>query len=238
MPRFRQRQIYEQSLAETYSHLKGSRLVDIAPRRTPRQERAVCTVESVLEAAAHILDETGLAGLNTNAVARRAGVSIGSLYQYFPNKEAITTALILRSHEEIVTGLRRILAETEGLPPDRAISAMLRMLIDAQPTAPRVQRVLEAEELRLPKTEAILAAEQEIEALNAAFFARYIDPRRCSDAALRVAARDTVCIVRSLMDSAVDTDALDAPDLLGRLQRAVEGYLAPLLQINCSPQDA
>ena len=115
--------------------------VKVIQRKWPRQPRAVTTVDSVLEAATHILSEVGLAGFNTNAVARRARVSIGSLYQYFPNNEAITTALILRAHHEIVAGLRRIVMETEGLPVKLAITAMVRMLIAGLPRQPRVQRV-------------------------------------------------------------------------------------------------
>ena len=57
-------------------------------RKEPRQERARATVEAILEAAARILDRQGWKGFTTNAVAEVAGVSIGSLYQYFPNKAA------------------------------------------------------------------------------------------------------------------------------------------------------
>lgn len=65
-------------------------------RKSPRQKRAAATFEAIVEAAAHILRDEGAASLTTNAVAARAGVSIGSLYQYFPNKQAIVRALIAR----------------------------------------------------------------------------------------------------------------------------------------------
>ena len=65
-------------------------------RKSPRQKRAAATFEAIVEAAAHILRDEGAAALTTNAVAARAGVSIGSLYQYFPNKQAIVRALIAR----------------------------------------------------------------------------------------------------------------------------------------------
>ena len=65
-------------------------------RKVPRQRRAVHTVDALLEAAALVLEEDGLEGFNTNAVARRAGASVGSLYQYFPSKDALTLALLLR----------------------------------------------------------------------------------------------------------------------------------------------
>jgi AcrR family transcriptional regulator len=69
-------------------------------RKTPRQRRATHTVDALLEAAAQVLESEGLAGFNTNAVARRAGASIGSLYQYFPSKDALTLALLLDQQEE------------------------------------------------------------------------------------------------------------------------------------------
>ena len=60
------------------------------PRKQPSQERSRETVAVILEAAARILESRGIEGYNTNAVAEKAGVSIGSLYQYFPGKDALT----------------------------------------------------------------------------------------------------------------------------------------------------
>src|SRR5215470_1863040 len=62
-------------------------------RRTPRQARSGETVSAIVEAAAQILEQGGLAAFNTNAVAERAGVSIGTLYQYFADKAALLRAL-------------------------------------------------------------------------------------------------------------------------------------------------
>ena len=58
-------------------------------KKQPLQDRAKYTVGVIKEAAAHILREQGLQGFTTNKVAERAGVSIGSLYQYFPSKESL-----------------------------------------------------------------------------------------------------------------------------------------------------
>ncbi|MEW6268161.1 MAG: TetR/AcrR family transcriptional regulator [Thermodesulfobacteriota bacterium] len=65
-------------------------------RKTPRQARSQATFEAIVEAAARILAETGPRGLRTSHVAERAGVSVGSLYQYFPDRKAIVRALIER----------------------------------------------------------------------------------------------------------------------------------------------
>lgn len=66
------------------------------PRKMPRQGRSTETVRAIIEATARILEQDGLGAFTTNAVAERAGVSIGSLYQYFPGKEALVGALIVR----------------------------------------------------------------------------------------------------------------------------------------------
>ena len=63
-------------------------------RKAPGQARSKETVNVILEASARILESEGLRGFNTNSVAVKAGVSVGSLYQYFPNKDAILLALI------------------------------------------------------------------------------------------------------------------------------------------------
>ena len=66
------------------------------PRRKPRQVRAELTRELILTAAAHIFTEHGYAAGTTNRIAERAGISIGSLYQYFPNKAAILAELLVQ----------------------------------------------------------------------------------------------------------------------------------------------
>src|SRR5687767_7904108 len=70
------------------TELMAQKLV-VAPRIDPRHSRARATVDAIIVAAARILADHGYAGLTTNKVAQRAGVSVGSLYQYFPSKESI-----------------------------------------------------------------------------------------------------------------------------------------------------
>lgn len=61
-------------------------------KKTPIQQRSARTASIIVEAAARVLEERGFRGFNTNAIAECAGISIGSLYQYFPNKHAVFTA--------------------------------------------------------------------------------------------------------------------------------------------------
>src|SRR3990167_3665358 len=71
--------------------------LDLKQKKEPRQARSQATVQAILQAAAQVLIQEGFAGLTTNAVAERAGVSIGSVYEYFPGKEAIVAVLTTRA---------------------------------------------------------------------------------------------------------------------------------------------
>lgn len=76
-------------------------VIALTPRKLPRQARSRALVDAILDAAAHILATQGREALNTNMVAEKAGVSIGSLYQYFPNREAIIAAVADRHGHRI-----------------------------------------------------------------------------------------------------------------------------------------
>jgi AcrR family transcriptional regulator len=71
------------------SHLKASTPYPLEPRKTPQQGRSHATVEDILEATIQVLLLSGSSGVSTTRVAQRAGVSIGTLYQYFPNRQAL-----------------------------------------------------------------------------------------------------------------------------------------------------
>ena len=97
--------------------------------RTPRQARARATVDAILVAAAHILRSDGVAGMTTNRVARLAGVSVGSLYQYFPNKQAVLAALRERYADWFDAAIDGEIAKGSTLPLRDAVrSAVDRIL--------------------------------------------------------------------------------------------------------------
>lgn len=97
-------------------------------RITPRQARARASVEAILEAAAQILETGGEAAFNTNAVAIRAGVSIGAVYRYFPDKRAILVALAEREQAKVD-------AAVSDLPRDRAMIRAFLSAFDGRRTA-------------------------------------------------------------------------------------------------------
>ena len=101
----------------------------LTPRKRPVQERSRETVKAILEAAARIFGEKGLAGATTNHIAERAGVSIGTLYQYFPNKEAIVHGLMEKHVREGWELISRELPRMSA--PGRLDHGMIRELVEA-----------------------------------------------------------------------------------------------------------
>jgi AcrR family transcriptional regulator len=114
--------------------------VDIS-RKTPKQARAQVTVDAILTATAELLVELGYERTTTNAIARRAGVSIGSLYQYFPNKEALFTALCDQHMNEMTALLIGEIASLRGRSLDEAIRPLVKALLRAHAVAPALHRV-------------------------------------------------------------------------------------------------
>lgn len=98
-------------------------------RKVPRQQRSRVSVDCILEAAIQVLEADGETGFNTNAVAERAGVSVGTLYRYFPDKRSILTALAARETAAHQIAYAEILKNPEpGVARDRA---MIRAFVKA-----------------------------------------------------------------------------------------------------------
>ena len=189
----------------------------VSPRKQPRQARAAATVAAVVEAAARILEAEGLGGFNTNAVAARAGVAIGSLYQYFPGKDAILAALIRREAEAFDAALGAAVAAAAGLGTASAVALLARTVAAHQAARPRLARLLDLEEQRLG-----LAQEAEASgARTGGVIARFLAERRLGGGE---AAWDILHLSRGLIDGALERGAVDGLDR--RLAWAILGYLA------------
>ncbi|MFI5915888.1 TetR/AcrR family transcriptional regulator [Dactylosporangium sp. NPDC051541] len=115
----------------------------VEPRRWPSQVRAALTRERILAAAAHIFAEQGYAAGTTNRIAEHARVSIGSLYQYFPNKDAILAELLLRHIDEE-------LDEPPATALEPAVRAIVRRAVDHHRDDPQLLRIMVEEAPRLP----------------------------------------------------------------------------------------
>ena len=101
-------------------------------RRSPRQPRAKATVDAILTAAAQLLGHAGPARLSTNRIAERAGVSIGSVYQYFPDKKELLRALIGRERDLVREVTVRALASAERAPVAEAVARVVRAVLEHQ----------------------------------------------------------------------------------------------------------
>src|SRR5438093_9899970 len=91
------------------------------PRKNASQERSRATVDALVEATARILVREGFDKASTNRIAEQAGVSIGSLYQYYPSKEALVAAVIDRHNQQLRQVVRAALAEVAALPIEQAV---------------------------------------------------------------------------------------------------------------------
>ena len=189
------------------------------PRKAPKQARSQATVQVIVEAAARILEERGHEGFSTNAVAEKAGVSVGSLYQYFPRKDALIGALILRETTDLVAS-----AEVAALcrSGKEALSALIRPCVEHQLRRPALARLLDFEEARLP-------LDVDTEAVKARFFALTRDALEKPDLPPQpdrdIAARDVVSIIKGMVAAAGEHGDSNAENLASRVRRAVLGYL-------------
>ncbi len=116
------------------------------PRKSPAQERSRATVDAIMQAATYILNEVGWSGLNTNAIAERACVNISSLYQYFPNKQAVIAELQRRHatfiHEELQHAMLSI---SEQATLRAALKVIVDMVVREHRISPEVHKAISEE---------------------------------------------------------------------------------------------
>jgi AcrR family transcriptional regulator len=124
------------------------------PRRTPVQERAVVTVEAIVAAAGQVFAEHGYAAGTPERIADRAGVSLGTVYEQFPDKDAILVALVERHLDDALSALTPLLTDliTQAPPIEDGVCRMLRALVALHRTHPALHRVLFEE---APRPEAL-----------------------------------------------------------------------------------
>lgn len=111
-------------------------------RRRPKQRRARQTVDAVLDAAVRVLKREGFNAITTNRIAEVAGVSIGSVYQYFPDKRAIFVALHQRHVDQIDRMVETKLIEHAASSLDDLVRAMVEGMIEAHATDPELHELL------------------------------------------------------------------------------------------------
>ncbi|OAG67141.1 TetR family transcriptional regulator [Xanthomonas floridensis] len=191
----------------------------VRPRKVPRQSRAAYTVAMLLEAVACLLESEGTERLSTNRVAQRAGVSIGSLYQYFPSKDALIVALCQRERGAFLTEAQAAQQATDGRG---ALVQLISAAVRQQLHRPTLARLLDYEQTRPVIASELAPFIVAMTALVGQLLARadvptQPDPTKAID--------DVIAIVRGMVNTAGDRGEHDHAGLEQRIGRAVFGYL-------------
>ena len=187
------------------------------PRKQASQARSRATVDALIEATARILVREGFDKASTNRIAERAGVSVGSLYQYYPGKEALVAAVIDRHNREIMRVVRAALAEVALEPIEKAVRRLVAVAIEAHRIDPRLHRVI-AEQL--PRTGRLA----NLEAFNRetySLFRAYLESRRDEIRKVDLGFATFVCVT--------SIEALAHTAVLHRAERLSDEVVATLI---------
>ncbi|AFY93565.1 TetR/AcrR family transcriptional regulator [Chamaesiphon minutus] len=181
------------------------------PRKLPQQDRSRVTFEAILEATARILVEEGYDKANTNRIAERAGISIGSLYQYFPNKESLMTALIEQHSQEMAELVATKLNRSIDSPLEIVIPEIISAVVAAHAINPRLHQVLSEEIPRSGRSEQMQADERIAELLRT-YLERWRDAIQPQNIDL------TVFILSQTVDSLCHAAVIEHPNFVSNSQ--------------------
>jgi AcrR family transcriptional regulator len=198
-----------------------------SPRKKASQERSRATVCALIEATARILVREGFDKASTNRIAAMAGVSVGSLYQYFPSKEALVAAVIERHQQEIMQLVRGELAHAANQRIAQGVRTLVTMAVKAHRIDPKLHRVLAEQIPRVGRLEKVETFNRE----NYAFFRAYLESHREEIRATDLELAAFVCVtsIEALTHTAVlhheivSDEATEA--LIDEATRLVVGYL-------------
>ena len=202
--------------------MPAKRRPTVKPRKSPRQERARATVDAILQATAYILRTRGYEALTTNGIAEKAGVNIASLYQYFPNKEAVLAELLRRHAADGRAKALEVVRAGSG----RSLATNVRRLVEGSlaehSVDPDLHRILttEAQRLGLPRVDT------ESDAAIAEASARWVatTKRKNADLALWIA-RTAVHALIHMAFIERPHDAKNPAVLTDELTRLITRYL-------------
>lgn len=198
------------------------------PRKNASQARSRATVDALVEATARILVRDGFEKASTNRIAEIAGVSVGSLYQYFPSKEALVAAVIERHNEEIMGIVRAALTEVADLPIETAVRKLVTVAIEAHRINPKLHRVLAEQIPRTGQLKDVEAFNREVQAL----VRTYLESRRKEMRKVDLDVATFICV--STIESVAHNMVLNGAEMLSEkavkvlvdeTTRMVVGYL-------------
>lgn len=189
------------------------------PRKRPRQARSVATFEAILEAAARILESLGFAGFKTNAVAERAGVSIGSLYQYFPSKDALIVELIRRERAKLSTHIVEAIQQHDAADLKEKLKLIIQASVQHQLSRPQLARTLEFASELIGKDIEERELQHELETIISDLFIYF------GISHTQTAAQDVIALSKGIINAAGIAGESDLNHLQQRVEKAVFGYL-------------
>ena len=205
---------------------------DDAYRRRPRQSRGQRRVELLLDAAAEVIAESGIAAATAEAIARKAHTAKGSLYQFFPNRDAVLAALALRYADEMrAIHERAFPMDPHGLTLERLIDRIVRPLAEFHDRNPAFRRVFATNEGPADDTRSAPVR------LRAQLFDSFVDRLdvlfAARNPALSAKERRRAALVSASVGQAVlarrsRAAAAEKKPLLDELKRLLVAYLAPL----------
>ena len=194
--------------ADDHSHSRSRLPGRLSPRKLPRQVRSQATVDAILGGATQVLVRVGYERTNTTLIARAAGVSVGTLYQYYPNKDAVLSALLERILSEVTQGLRLVVRATLNEPLAARVRAMVHATLAYKAQNPRLHRVLKTELGRLDGIKAMRQLSEPVMALLGELLGT-----SQTELQLRDPAR-AAFIAYNTVEGVVSAALLDAPDAL------------------------
>jgi AcrR family transcriptional regulator len=195
-------------------------------RKQPRQARSQATVNAVLEAAIQVIEREGVDAATTTRIAEVAGVSIGTLYQYFSHRDAIFNALQDREFDRALTFMQSVLSDGNlARTPRETVTAVVRGLAEVYATCPGLHRLLAIEGLRVTEAERVYAFDTRIVGIIRHFLAATGAPvrRKNLEAAAFVAFQSVrATMLASLLER---PPGLGQEDLIEELADLVLRYL-------------
>ncbi|MCF7672842.1 TetR/AcrR family transcriptional regulator [Bacillus subtilis] len=197
------------------------------PRKLASQERSKITVEAILDATARVLVREGYARTSTNRIATVAGVSIGSLYQYFPNKESLVAALVARHNRKILSLLENTMQECTSEDLNSTMRELVRAMIAAYRVDPELHRILMEEVPRIGKLAEVEAIRKDMLHLVRYYLEQCKDNVEVRD--LDMAAFICATTVEALTHAIVLNDCSqvlsDEATIVEHITRMIAGYL-------------
>ena len=200
----------------------------IRPRKDPKQDRSQATVDAILEAAAQILEKQQLEEApSTTRIAERAGVSVGSLYQYFPNKEALISAVIRRFIRKHFSAIEQKIIEAEHLPLKDGVDVLAVSLIELQVQHTRLGKILLEWLLRVGDPSLVAEVDKEGEVALAQVLRRIAPKTRAIEPDYGGFVLYHTIRTFLSMTAYRQPERLSDPQMRVELSRMIYGYLRP-----------